>query len=177
MFRAKLVISTQSNGDETYLNYVAAINNRSTFQYYLVVKARNLNTGQTREICTQGSLFLGALHREYKLGYDKESIEKVRSIAINNKGRYFEFKNDSALLNMGINDYTENDLKKLEGRVNFDALAKKIKRKREWELSLDDSLMTMYAHLLFNKGILTGENNCWAGRLEYVSRKRAAEEL
>jgi hypothetical protein len=48
--------------DQLYKNYVEAIKNESTFKYYLVVKVKILNTGQTREYCTEGSFLKGALH-------------------------------------------------------------------------------------------------------------------
>jgi hypothetical protein len=32
--------------------------------------------------------------------------------------------------------------------------------------------MMMYAHALFNRGVLTGENNCFGGTLVYVDRNK-----
>ncbi len=153
--------------DELYLNYATAIKKG----YFLVVKIKNLNTGETREICTKGNLFEGALHREYGIGYDSIERKKVKDIALENKTRCFEFKNDSAINNMSPQEYTMNNLSELEKQINFDKLAKKIKKKKKWTSKmLSDSEIKMFAHALFNRGILTWESNCWGGKLYYVDR-------
>jgi hypothetical protein len=163
--------------DDLYLNYVAAIKNESTIQYHLVVKVKNLNTGLTREYCTEGNFLKGALHREYKLGYDNKGISKVNSLAVDNKDRYFEFKNDSAIWNIGgVWEYSMDDLAQLEKKINFDSLVKQIRQTGKWSKGIfDDKTMLMYAHALFNRGILTGENNCWGGTLVYVDRKKTKD--
>lgn len=160
--------------DELYLNYVAAINSESSFQYFLVVKVKNLNNGLTREYCTTGNFLKGALHREYNLNYDNKGIEKAHSLALDSKDRYFEFKNDSAIWNIGgVWEYTMDELAQLEKKVNFDSLAIQIKKTGKWKKEIfDDKTMSMYAHALFNKGVLTGENNCWGGTLQYVDRSK-----
>lgn len=169
-------LTTSFNYDkkgELYKNYVAAIKNESTFQYYLVVKVKNLNTGQAREYCTEGNFLKGALHREYNLGYDHKGISKVYSLAINNKDRYFEFKNDSAIWNIGgVWKYSMGDLSKLEKKINFDSLAIQIKSDKKWSKQIsNDMTLLLYAHALFNRGILTGQNNCFGGTLVFVDRK------
>ena len=172
---ATYLLSSSFGGqtDELYLNYVAAIKNESTFQYHLVIKLKNLNTGQTREICTEGNFLKGALHREYKLSYGGNGINKVEKIALDNKDRYFEFKNDSAMWNLGVENYSMDDLKELEKKINFDSLAAQIKKTKKWEKQIsDDKLMMMYAHALFNRGVLTGENNCFGGTLQYVDKNK-----
>ena len=163
--------------DELYLNYVAAIKNESTFQYFLVVKVKNLNNGQTREYCTKGNFLQGAIHREYKLDYNEKGISKAYSVAVDNKDRYFEFKNDSAIWNIGgVWEYSMDDLAKLEKKTNFDALATQIRKTGKWSKEIfDDKMMLMYAHALFNRGILTGENNCFGGTLVYVDRNKTRD--
>ena len=99
--------------DELYLNYLAAIRNTSTFQYFLVVKVKNSKHGTIREYCTKGNFLKGALHREYKLGYNNACISKVYSIAVNNKDRCFEFKKKKALNNISSWNYSIDDLKQL----------------------------------------------------------------
>jgi len=162
----------KEQNEELYKNYVAALNNESTFQYHIVIKFKNLNTGEIREICTEANFLKGALHRESKMDYDDYGRNKILSEAIKNKERYFEFKNDSAMMNMGIQDYTMEDMKNLEKKVNFDSIVNLIKKKKKWSIGLDDKEMMMYAHALFNRGILTGENNCMGGILVYVDRNK-----
>lgn len=162
---------TKDENDLLYQNYAkAVINNGDTFQLHLVIKVKNLNTNEIREICAQGNSLQSAIHREYKIDYDNKGLAKALKIALKNKSRYFEFKNDSALSYLGIKDYSENDLKELEHKVNFDSLAKAIKEKQNWSIYLDNKELIMYAHALFNKGILTGENNCFGGKLIFVGQ-------
>jgi len=112
---------------------------------------------------------MGALHREYHLNYDESGLKKAKALALENKKRYFEFQNDSAILNIGVNDYSIEDLRKLEKKINFDSLAASIRKIKKWNKYIgDDIKITMWAHALFDRGILTGQNNCFGGTLSYV---------
>ncbi|RKR08468.1 hypothetical protein C8C83_0052 [Flavobacterium sp. 90] len=164
-----LLSFTKDENDLLYQNYAkAVINHGDTFQLHLVIKVKNLDNNEIREICTQANSLQSAIHQEYKIDYDDKGLEKALKIALENKSRYFEFKNDSALSYLGIKDYSENDLKELERKINFDSLAKSIKKKQSWSKYLEDKELIMYAHALFNRGILTGENNCRGGKLVFV---------
>jgi len=154
--------------EKLYSNYKTAVKNESTFQYFLVIHVIDLNTGQTRDICTKGNFLKGAIHREYNLGYDDNSIKKVEKIALNNRTRTFKFKNIEAIQNLGLDRYSMDDLKEFEERSNIDKLTKEIDK--DWTKQLDDKEMSLYAHSLFNRGILTGENSCYGGTLEVVSK-------
>lgn len=153
--------------EELYPNYVKAINNGSTFQNFLVVKVKNLNNGEVREYCTKGNFLKGALHREYNLGYSNGGSVKVHEIAIENKERYFEFKNDSAIWNInGFENYSMKELSEFENQIGIDSLVYRIENGKDWGISIsNDKEMKMVAHALFNKGILTGENSCFGGML------------
>jgi hypothetical protein len=161
--------SNSLTNEELYPNYLKSVKNESTFQNFLVVKVKNLNNGEVREYCTQGNFLKGALHRELNLGYSKEESAKVYQIAINNKERYFEFKNDSAIWNISAyHNYTMKELSKFKNKIEIDSLVYKIKNGVELGISIsNDTEMKMYAHALFNKGILTGENNCFGGTLTF----------
>ncbi len=63
--------------DEKYLNFLAAVQNSSTFSYFTVIIVKNLNTGLTKEICTKGNFVAGALHRELNAGYDTKGQQQV----------------------------------------------------------------------------------------------------
>jgi len=149
-----------------YSNYKKAVKNESTFQYFLVIHVTDLNTGLTREICTKGNFLAGAIHREYYLGYDDKSIGKAERIALNNRTRTFQFKNTEAIQNLGLDRYSMDDLKDFEQRTNIDQLTKEVNK--NWKKKLDDKEMLLYAHTLFNRGILTGENDCYGGTLQVV---------
>src|SRR5690349_10790499 len=76
---------------EKFQNYLAAISNNSTFQYFTVIRVKNLNSGEIKEICTQGNFLLGALHAELKADYDQKGEKKVLKFAKAKRDRYFEF--------------------------------------------------------------------------------------
>jgi hypothetical protein len=151
-----------------YSNYKKAVKNESTFQYFLVIRVTDLSTGQTRDICTKGNFLLGAIHREYKMGYDDNSIRKVERIALSSRTRTFKFKNTEAIQNLGLDRYSMDDLKEFEKKSNIDKLVMEING--AWTKRLDDKELLLYAHSLFNRGILTGENNCYGGTLEVVRK-------
>ena len=155
--------------DIIYNNYVNAIENGSTFQYFTVIKVKDINTGKVREICTKGNFLCGALHIEYDSSYDINGQKKMQKLLLENKQRYFELKDTAALNNLGINTYSVEDFKKFEKENNVDSIAKSIHAK--WGMAIsDDKTMLLLAHSLFNRGILTGENNCFGGTLKYIDK-------
>jgi hypothetical protein len=159
-----------------YNNYLEAVDNESTFQFFLVAKVKDLNTGKTREICTKGDFLEGALHMEYKIDYDSSGIKKLENIQRKNKKRYFEFKDAKALNNLGLSNYSMDDLAEFEKSHNIDSLTQVVKNGK-WSLAIkDDKTMLLYAHMLFNRGILTGENNCFGGILVHIEYKLLIEE-
>jgi len=151
-----------------YNNYLKAIDNESTFSLFLVVTINDLNTGQKREICTRGDFLEGALHIEYKIKYDSLGLAELDNIQRNNKSRYFELKDTAALNNLGFYNYTIEDLTKFEKGHNIDSVVQLFKNGKSGLDIPDDKIMLLYAHSLFNRGILTGENICFGGRLIYA---------
>jgi hypothetical protein len=158
--------------NEKYLNFLAAIQNSSTFSYFTVIKVKNLNTGVTKEICTKGNFVSGALHIELKADYNEKGEQKVLDFAKSKKNRYFEFKNKKALDNISFFDYKTKLVSKIQTEYNFDKAIEIIKKNKDFSIRLSDDDMKAFAHVLFNKGYLTGENDCWGGALEYVDRKK-----
>lgn len=149
-----------------------AVNNGSTFQYYLVIKYKNTDDSEISEICTQGNFLRGAIHQENRIGYSSFMSGYVNLKAMMSLNRRFKFKTEDAKNNIGVGDYSMKELKELENEINFDSLANEIKSSDKWQQSLPNyKEMRMYAHALFNRGILTGESNCWGGTLYYVKNK------
>ena len=63
----KVTLSNEDNQKESldtiiYHNYLNAVERESTFQFFLVIKIKDLNTGLSREVCTKGDFLEGALH-------------------------------------------------------------------------------------------------------------------
>lgn len=166
-----------------YKNYVEAVQNDGTFGFFLVAKIKDKNTGIIREICTKGGFLEGALHMEYKIDYDKIGILKIKNIEVNNRTRFFELKDTAALKNLALDEYSMDDLVRFEKSYNIDSLVHII-NKGNWRMKIwDDKMMRLYAHSLFNKGILTGENSCYGGTLISIDdkflfeRKKREEEI
>ncbi|WP_431244803.1 hypothetical protein ACQ9BO_11425 [Flavobacterium sp. P21] len=83
-----IIISFSFTKDENnllYKNYAKALNQGGTFQFFLVIKIKNLNTNEVREICTKGDFLQGAIHHEYKIPYTEKGLLKAYQIALKNK--------------------------------------------------------------------------------------------
>ena len=159
-----------ANPAEIFAHFAAAIKNKSTVQYYAVIKAADLTQGTVREICAPGSFIRSALHKELNYDYDNQSVSMVEHMALINLDRFFEFKNPDAIKLLGFDAYTEADVLAMEKQVNFTALAKEIKQTGIWNKQFDDDkTILLYAHCLFNHGILTGEDSNNLGTLVYIS--------
>ncbi len=158
------------NSGKLFNNFSAALYNKTNFQYYLVVRVHNLNTGEVREFCTLGVLFRQALHMEWKLDHDRLSEDLVLAKAHLNTPRLFEFKNTEAISYLGMSLYSVSELNELSKAIDFKTLAKEIREAKIWRKDFidDEKLMRIYAHGLFNEGILTAEDITQGGILEYV---------
>lgn len=154
-----------------YENYSVAVKQEGTLNFFIVIKVKDMNTNITREICTIGNLLLGALTREYNIVIDSAGIDSLYKIALANKTLYFEFGDTSALNNLGLDNYSDADFKEFEQHNSIDSLVLDIKGKK-WEKWIpEDKDMLLYAHALFNRGILTGENGCFGGTLHYIDNE------
>ncbi len=159
------------NPAEIYAHFTAAVKNKSSVQYFAVIKVVDLTKGTVREVCAPGSFIRSALHKEMKYDYDNQSMAMVEHMALMNLDRFFEFKNTDAIQLLGVDVYTEDDVQQIEKQINFTALAKQIKQSGNWKMEFkdDDKLMLLYAHALFNHGVLTGEDSNHLGTLIYIS--------
>ena len=90
-------------------SYEAAINNLSTSPSYVEIFIAEGEAGQPKPICTTANFLLGAIHREYGLGYDTSDLSKAAEIAIKSSDRVFRFRQRSALDNIPMK-YSANDL-------------------------------------------------------------------
>ncbi len=151
------------NEDKTellYRHYLTALRNKENFQNFLVVRIVDLNNNEVREFCTLGCFLRNALHKEWNLDFDKLSDDLVTAKASMNHPRLFEFRNTEAIQYLGLDLYSVDELNQLQKEVDFKKLAKEITASKKWEKPFgeNDKLLRMYAHSLFNQGILTGED-------------------
>jgi len=154
---------------EKHLNFLASVNNSSTFSYFTVVTVKNLNTGVVKEICTDGAFVAGALHMEYDSNYTGGADKRIEALLHNNQRRYFEFQSLKALYNVSFDTYNPTLAQKIDKRI-IDAIVEKINRTKTYSIRLPDDEMKALAHALFNRGYMTGESNCFGGELFYVDR-------
>ena len=154
---------------DVYPLYYAAVKNKSQLQYFTVIRNVDSASGTERELCTQGAFLRAALHKELNLHYDIQEMMVIEQKLLDNDARLFAFKNPEALQILGVENYTMSELQQLEKVVNFKQLAFDIKKSSSWKMEFaDDKEMLMYAHALFNRGIMTGEYNDTLGVLHYV---------
>ena len=88
------------------------------------------------------------------------------------KGRYFEFLNKRALYNISFSDYDTRQLAKIRDKYEFNKVVEIIKQDQSFALELSDKEMKYFAHVLFNKGYMTGESDCFGRTLVYVDRTK-----
>lgn len=133
-----------------YEMYKKAINHFSTAPYYVVIKVKNLQTGEIKEVCTEAPFVHGALDRE---NCSNKSEFKNKLIS---KERYFEFNCDSALWNIGYDLYTPSELSELENKLNLDSLVNSARKGKLTSITFMETreYQRMYAHLMFNRGIM-----------------------
>lgn len=158
--------------NEKYLNYLAAAREaNSTYQFNLVIKYKNLNTQKTREICIEGFQLVSAICKENNYEFNKDE-DKIDSVLVSRKDRYFEFKDTAAINRLTFEEYSVEEFEVLKRKIDFKKVAKEIKQKKKVNPSGNSKAHQMYAHALFNMGILTGQNECMGGwTLDYIDRK------
>jgi hypothetical protein len=90
-------------------SYEAAFRNNSTSPSYVRISVIDGETGQGRSVCTTANFVLGAIHREYGLGYGAADLAKALEIALKSEDRSFRFHQPAALANIPSR-YSEADL-------------------------------------------------------------------
>ena len=153
---------------EKYLNFVSAIENSSTFNYFTVATVKDLTSGVTKEICVKGNFLSGAVHQELNIDYDREGMKEVVEYMKAKRNRYFEFRKKEALENISFYEYDPT----VVGTINIDFDFPKLVADDGYPVNFSEGKMEAYAHFLFNKGYLTGENSCFGGMLELVNRPK-----
>ena len=81
-----------------------ALKNESTATNYILINVVNDKTGKTTVVCTEAPFLLGAIHREYKIAFDKPGSAKALAIALSGAKAAppltFHFSNPDALKNL-----------------------------------------------------------------------------
>jgi len=169
-----MISCSPKSEDELYLNHLASFNSFGSVIYFTVVTVKNINTKKVKEICISSNFLSGALHIEYNIEHSESGYKKLKKIISKNRDRYFEFSNENALRNISWYEYDLDKFEMIKRTTNIDSLAIAIKKDKRLELGRCDRIeYRMYAHLLFNKGILTKFNSCLTnGNLYYADRSK-----
>jgi len=187
---AKTNIETTDNISETqkFKMFCAALENQSTAPNYVVVKAKNLNTGEVKEICTEAPFVEGAI-------YIQTGNFSFQTDCNDYPNRYFEFSADSALWNISFDLYTITELEEYAKTIDVEKIVQQIKEGKlqqktfgfdvdEFEQHLREGKttkeamrmvkkqtleethkkQTMFAHIMFNNGIMM-TRGCVAGNV------------
>ena len=168
--------------------FCAALENQSTAPNYVVVKVKNLNTSEVKEICTEAPFVEGAIYRQTgKFSFQTDCNDYPN--------RYFEFSADSALWNINFDLYTISELEEYAKTIDVKKIVQQIKedkfqqktfgfdveefeqhlregkppkeamkmvKKQTWEETHKEQ--TMFAHIMFNNGIMM-TRGCVAGNV------------
>lgn len=90
-------------------SFEAAIRNNSTSPSYVLIYTTDDEARQHKPTCTTATFLLGAIRREYALGYGTADVSKAAEIALASSGRIFHFQQRLALNNIVVK-YSGSDL-------------------------------------------------------------------
>lgn len=94
---------------QSQASYEAALADMSTSPAYVLVEVGDGGNAAPRPVCTSANFLLGAIHREYDLGYAPAESEQALRIARAHADHVFRFQRQAALDEVGAH-YTEADL-------------------------------------------------------------------
>lgn len=151
-----------------------AYNNQNTSSpSYLVFIAKNLNTGEIKEICTEAPFLSGAMHHEFGMGHDLKSSQFIDSLILGNSKRIFEFKEKKALENISFNEYPSKErIEEITSKLDLDYYIENFgsnENVKFTEFKEDEYFLQLsFSHIMFNCGIITsrssiGGNTIWFG--------------
>lgn len=130
------------------MRHAAFATRRSLYRHFVVVKVKNKNTGELKEICVTPNYIAGALYAEdglFHFGLEQEY-----------KKGYFEFSKDSALMNLGFYEYSSVALDSFRNAINVDSIVSEIRAKKMKCPQLRNGQQLRYfAHIMFDHGVIT----------------------
>jgi len=142
--------------------YQALESSGSTMPYYLVAHISDKKNNINQEICLTGEELVQALTREWNIYYEKEykTIKKIKRRG----SRSFTFEKNYDRNSLYRISYSTEELNSYLNEINIDSIAKSIKNDSKWSyFTTNEKEQRMLSHELFNRGILTGVNECFGG--------------
>ncbi|MCF8449708.1 MAG: hypothetical protein K9G49_07530 [Taibaiella sp.] len=139
----------------------------STSQDYVVVKVKNLKTGELKDICVTLNLLEAAIWRETGQLKGLDCKEQFK--------RYFEFSKDSALWNIGYNEYSMQKLTTFQKHLNTDSIVGQIKAGKFQSVNFGKN-ERYFAHIMFNRGVVT-TSGCFGTDVSYFNPALKCDDL
>ncbi len=90
-------------------NFINAVSFQSLEARFVLVTVTDRNLGLTKAGCTSSNGLLGAIHREYGLGYDDQSMRVAAEKAMAKPLRHFAFGKADALANIDFSHLDTED--------------------------------------------------------------------
>lgn len=114
-------------------------------KFYVVINVTDENSGESKQIAT--------LYQDLR-----SAVNMDRASVFNYEKRNVRLKNDLALERIGYNKYDLNKLKDIQDKIDFKEFYEQAKSEAGavYLNKLKDSDYKYYAHILFNKGALSG---------------------
>jgi hypothetical protein len=161
------VFEKYSNDSTRSRIFILSYNNKSTAPNYIVFKAKNSNTGEIKEICSEAPFLSGAMHRELEIKYDKKGTIYIDSLILKKRNNIYEFSKKEALDNISFFDYPDSlSILKIAKELDLENYHK--------TYANNDSSMWMhfetdtgfeqktFSHIMFKIGVMT-RRSCEAG--------------
>jgi hypothetical protein len=132
---------------------------------------KDLNSGLTKEICSEAPFLSGAIHKELGIKFDTKGTEYVDSLILHHRQKLFEFKSEEALNNINFFEYPDsNRIIQIAEELDLDYYSKKIGKNDTPELKYFNYetgfVQLTFKHIMFKCGILT-RRDCEAGNNIY----------
>jgi len=141
----------------------SAFVNNSTAPNFVVIIATNKLTGVTKEVCTEAPFVIGGLDRNK--GSAKSQKYNIQPLYFNTK---------SALENIGFDEYSYTELLNYGKRKEIRrivSLVLKDNREQEYNFQGTRKEQFMFAHILFNNGIMSTRGDI-AGNFMMLKRMK-----
>jgi hypothetical protein len=165
--------------------YLDATSNSFEEPKYIVIYIAKDNPKIQEEFCTTVNFLRRAIQIENNIPNSDSGYEKVDSIIRYNFIRSFKFKDTLALKNILYGLYSKEDLKKYKQNLNVREI-KKLYKKGElkskafcqdkngvWiDVFEERKQKTMFAHIMFNNGIIMSEGSRTGSVLYFPPKKQ-----
>lgn len=165
-----LSIAFQYNEDTKHKMFLKAILHDSTAPYYVLIKVTDLNTNQTKEICTSALSLIDALQAELKLEYSfisplraKTNSKFIKTLK-RNKDLHFYFRKAEALRDISFPSYDTTQLNIVKKKFKVQNIIDAVIKHKNFEYIFEGTMIEQpyLAHLLLQEGIMV-ESGCLAG--------------